>query len=246
MNIRELNPDTKFPSGDGRPVAVLRFAPDALAQQYGIEFVRGADDFDYYQTAVIAPSDGPITRLLRYDHDPDPGTAVYADSRLDVEQAQRAVFHLLKLAREDFTWLAERTVQSRPTTQADPDAISEDVRVPLRPQEARVTGEVSIRKETVTDTQRVTDAIRREEVHVEVATNARIHVEGNLTGDQRARFEAMNENDRVRYERFTDAERGEYDALTPERQSAYAADYDRRNPLQRVAEVNMSRDDPRR
>jgi len=109
MNIRMLNPDTKFRSGDGRPVAVIGLTPDALAERYGIEFVRGADDFDYYQTAVIALPNGPITRLLRYAHDPDPGTAVYADIQLDIEQAQRTVSNLLGLTRNDFTWLAEHT-----------------------------------------------------------------------------------------------------------------------------------------
>ena len=160
MNIRMLNPDTKFLSGDGRPVAVIGLTPDVLAERYGIEFVRGADDFDYYQTAVIALPNGPITRLLRYAHDPDPGTAVYADSQLDVEQAQKTVSNLLGLTRSDFTWLAKVRDEVYMT---EPEGIMS--------RQAKATGEVDARNEVNTETQRVSDTVRREEVRGEDTSN---------------------------------------------------------------------------
>jgi hypothetical protein len=58
-----------------------------------------------------------------------------------------------------------------------------DIEIPLKEQEvvtqkqAMVTGEVNVRKEVKRDTERVTDTVRREEVHVEDPSNPRIHVE---------------------------------------------------------------------
>jgi len=156
----------------------------------------------------------------------------------DVVSEQQSID--VPVQREE-VYVTERAVD-RPATQADLDAMDRNIEIPLREQEvvtskqAVVTGEVSIRKETVTDTQRVTDTVRREEVHVEGGNTDRIHTEGNLTADQRTRFATMNETDRTRYGRFTEAERREYDALTPERQTAYATEYDRRNPLQKAAD----------
>jgi len=81
-------------------------------------------------------------------------------------------------------YVTERAVNRRPATEAELNARDRDIAVPLREQEvvtqkeARVVGEVDVRKETVTDTERVSDTVRREEVHVEDAGNARVHVEG--------------------------------------------------------------------
>ncbi len=166
----------------------------------------------------------------------------------DVVSEQQSID--VPVQREE-VYVTERAVD-RPATQADLDAMNRDIEIPLREQEvvtskqAVVTGEVSIRKETVTDTQRVTDTVRREEVHVEGGNTERVHTEGNLTGDQRTRYETMNEMDRARYGRFTEAERMEYDALTPERQRTYAAEYDRRNPLQKAADAITGNNDPNR
>jgi len=119
-------------------------------------------------------------------------------------------------------YVTERAV-NRPATEADLNMRERDIEIPLRQQEvvtqkqAVVTGEVNIRKETVTDTERVTDTVRREEVHVEDANSARVHIEGsrNLSGDQRARYDAMSPNIRARYGSLTDAQRSEYDRRYP-------------------------------
>ncbi|MDQ2787868.1 MAG: DUF2382 domain-containing protein, partial [Chloroflexota bacterium] len=80
-------------------------------------------------------------------------------------------------------YVTERAV-NRAATKEDLAAMDRDIEIPLRQQEvvtskeAVVTGEVNIRKETVRDTERVTDTVRREEVHVEDPNNKRVHVEG--------------------------------------------------------------------
>jgi len=80
-------------------------------------------------------------------------------------------------------YVTERAV-NRPATKEDLAAMDRDIEIPLKQQEvvtskeAVVTGEVNIRKEVKRDTERVTDTVRREEVHVEDPNNKRVHVEG--------------------------------------------------------------------
>jgi len=101
----------------------------------------------------------------------------------DVREEQQTID--VPVEREE-VYVTERAV-NRPATEADMQALDRDIEVPLREQEvvtqkqAVVTGEVNIRKETVTDTQRVSDTVRREEAHVEGGTD-RVHTEGNISG----------------------------------------------------------------
>ena len=80
-------------------------------------------------------------------------------------------------------YVTERAV-NRPATEADLNMRERDIEIPLKEQEvvtqkqAMVTGEVNVRKEVKRDTERVTDTVRREDVHVEDAGNDRVHVEG--------------------------------------------------------------------
>ncbi len=86
-------------------------------------------------------------------------------------------------------YVTERAV-NRAATQDDLGMMDRDIEIPLREQEvvtqkeAMVTGEVNVRKEVKRDTERVTDTVRREEVHVEDPNNPRVHVEGErgMTG----------------------------------------------------------------
>ncbi|MGI8690921.1 MAG: DUF2382 domain-containing protein [Thermomicrobiales bacterium] len=94
----------------------------------------------------------------------------------------------------DEVYVTERAV-NRPATEADLNMRDRDIEIPLKEQEvvtqkqAMVTGEVNVRKETVTDTERVSDTVRRENVHVEDPNNPRVHVEDErgMAGD---RYEA--------------------------------------------------------
>jgi len=88
-------------------------------------------------------------------------------------------------------YVTERAA-NRPATEADLAMRDRDIEIPLREQEvvtqkqAMVTGEVNVRKETVTDTERVTDTVRREDVRVEDAGSDRVHVEGDRATTGRA------------------------------------------------------------
>jgi len=165
--------------------------------------------------------------------------------RKDVTTEQQSVD--VPVQREE-VYITKQTV-NRPATQADLSAMDRDIDVPIREQEAFtskqavVTGEVDVRKEVTTETERVTDTVRREEVHVEGGNNnARVHTEGTAN----TRNSAMSETDRARYARFTDTERTQYDAMSPDQQRTWGAEYDRRNPIQKVEDKITGRDNPRR
>ncbi|MGI8690343.1 MAG: DUF2382 domain-containing protein [Thermomicrobiales bacterium] len=80
-------------------------------------------------------------------------------------------------------YVTERAV-NRAATPEEMKMMDRDIEIPLKQQEvvtqkqAVVTGEVNVRKETVRDTERVTDTVRREEVHVDDPNNKHVHVEG--------------------------------------------------------------------
>ena len=161
--------------------------------------------------------------------------------RKDVIIEQQSVD--VPVQREE-VYITKQTV-NRPATQADLSAMDQDINVPIREQEAFtskqavVTGEVDVRKEVTTETQRVTDTVRREEVHVE--GGPRVHTEGTAN----TRNSAMSEMDRARYARFTDTERTQYDAMAPDQQRTWGAEYDRRNPIQKIEDKITGRDNPR-
>ncbi len=81
--------------------------------------------------------------------------------------------------------ITQTAVNRRPATAEEMAMMDRDIEVPLREQEvvtskeARVTGEVQVRKEMTQETERVTDTVRREEVHVEKESpnNPHIHIE---------------------------------------------------------------------
>jgi len=79
-------------------------------------------------------------------------------------------------------YITERAV-NRPATEADLSMRERDIEIPLKDQEvvtqkqAMVTGEVNVRKETVRNTEQVTDTVRREDVRVEDPSNPRVHIE---------------------------------------------------------------------
>jgi uncharacterized protein (TIGR02271 family) len=98
----------------------------------------------------------------------------------DVREEEQTID--VPVQREE-VYVTERAV-NRPATEADLNMRERDIEIPLREQEvvtqkqAVVTGEVNVRKAVKQDTERVSDTVRREEVHVEDAGSDHVHVEG--------------------------------------------------------------------
>ncbi len=106
---------------------------------------------------------------------------------------------------------------TEPTPREDLHLLDRTVEIPLREQEvviektAVVTSEISIRRETVTGMQHVTDTVRREAARVEATDGARVHTGGESANAGRNGDAATSYDDHTRYERMTEAERADYD-----------------------------------
>jgi hypothetical protein len=102
--VRQVKPSDRWPSGDGRPIAVLRFEPEFLKRRYGLTFEESNDDLDFYELAAIELGDGQQVWLMRYRNAPGPGTVVYADSTVDPAQTRAKLIEGLGLSLEDLNW----------------------------------------------------------------------------------------------------------------------------------------------
>jgi predicted AAA+ superfamily ATPase len=98
-------PLSHWPKQVDMDVAVLRLAPEAIQQQYGIQFEEGSDDLDRFKAAVIA-IDGCIFALERHLGSPDPGTRVVIASDVpDKRAAVIALLNALQLKETDLSWV---------------------------------------------------------------------------------------------------------------------------------------------
>ncbi len=153
--------------------------------------------------------------------------------------------------RED-VYVTQRPA-NRPATQQDLNQMDRDIEIPLKEQEvvtskeARVTGEVNIRKETKRDTERVSDTVRLEDAHVEGADTERVHTQG-LTDAQRRRYDTMSAAERQRYDGMSATDRAaydrEYDARSTGKTVTDQREYDDRGNLvdrQHYEEPGMNR-----
>jgi len=155
------------------------------------------------QSAPVAPSQANTRQATdRPLREGEGITVPVIEERLTAGVVEREAgrFHLVKTVvqeqqsidvplHQEEIYITQTTVARRPATEADRAMLDHDITVPLHAQEAViskeavVTGEVDIRKEVVSDTQRVTDTVRREEVHVEETGGAHVHTEGATTAN---------------------------------------------------------------
>lgn len=106
MHVPQVRPDDRFPSGDGRPLATLRFSPEELATRFGLTFEEDYDDLDWFDLAAIALPDRSQAWLMRHRGNPEPGTTVYVDASAHPARTKELVQQVLGLADEDFCWIA--------------------------------------------------------------------------------------------------------------------------------------------
>lgn len=106
MSIRQVPPHARWPSGDSRALATIRFSPEELAARYGLVFERGCDDLDWYQLAAIALPDGAQVWLIRHRGNPAPGTVVDIDAGADFARTKAQLTQALGLTDADFLWVS--------------------------------------------------------------------------------------------------------------------------------------------
>jgi hypothetical protein len=62
--------------------------------------------------------------LVKYENDPHPGTVVYVDAGVDVEEAQSLLVSALAIERGDLLWLAPAPLHVRKRARREPDYVS--------------------------------------------------------------------------------------------------------------------------
>jgi hypothetical protein len=106
MSVHQIKPLTLWPSGDSRPVAILRYGPDELAKRSHLRFHEYSDDLDAFRLAAIELDNGDHVWLQRYEHDPQRGTLILADAQADVVKSLALVLETLQLQITDIDWAA--------------------------------------------------------------------------------------------------------------------------------------------
>ncbi|GHH62990.1 hypothetical protein [Lentzea cavernae] len=102
MGIDQLS-DAGWPTGGNRPLLVMLFSPEELAERFGLAFVDDADDLGPLKLAVVQGSFG-IAGLIRYADSPFAGTTVFVEDAADLELSHRTVVSEFGLTSSDIGW----------------------------------------------------------------------------------------------------------------------------------------------
>lgn len=102
--MKQTQPMACWPTGDGRPIGILRMTPDEAAIRYQLEFAEGSDDLDTYRLAAIEDADVRQLWLFRHDGSPCDGVEVQVDMAVSRTRALAAVERQLGLGAAAFEW----------------------------------------------------------------------------------------------------------------------------------------------
>jgi hypothetical protein len=92
--------------GDPRPMAVVDWTQETIAERFGLVLERGVDDLAEFQAGYVGTSTGRRLLISRYGNDPNAGWVVYADSWADPAQVIGDL-RSLGLQDEEILWAAE-------------------------------------------------------------------------------------------------------------------------------------------
>lgn len=96
-----------WPSQKCYPVMRLTIEPQDLSKKFGIKFVQGRDELDYFLAGHFFDEDIGFVVLIRYQNAPQPGTPVYVDSQVDLSYAIERITNVLGLTPEQINWTRE-------------------------------------------------------------------------------------------------------------------------------------------
>lgn len=101
------NQDCAWPSGNDKPVCLLRFSHEEFSRKAGIVFENGSDDLDEYFGSFAEDKEiGPM-EFLYYLNAPVPGVAVYVDSTIETSRALMTIKKKFNLIDTDISWIRE-------------------------------------------------------------------------------------------------------------------------------------------
>lgn len=104
--MQQVVPWAKWPSGDGKTVAVVRAAPRELEARFGLKFEQCSDDLDGYRLAAVEAGDIGQLWLWRYEHAPEGTTQVVVDSAVSESDALASLKQHFGAAASDLDWTA--------------------------------------------------------------------------------------------------------------------------------------------
>lgn len=111
--VKQVEPWTKWPSGDSKTVAVLRSTPEELEAKFGLKFEHCSDDLDGYDIAAVAVGEIGQLWLWRYEHAPEGATEVVVDSAVTNSRALASLDELLEPLKTRVVW-TEATAARKP------------------------------------------------------------------------------------------------------------------------------------
>ena len=104
LSLNFVKPVEHWPSGDSKPIAILKFSPEELSQKYHMEFEEDFDGLDYFKLAALDAAEIGQIWFMRYKNEPDSGTTLLIDSKADMRAALAFVRKHLMLSQDDFSW----------------------------------------------------------------------------------------------------------------------------------------------
>lgn len=96
-----------WPSGNDKPVCLLKFSYAEITHKVGLIFVNGTDDLDEYFGSFAEDPEIGLVKFLQYPNAPVPGVAIYVDSRIKTSRAVMAIKKNLNLTDADISWIRE-------------------------------------------------------------------------------------------------------------------------------------------
>jgi hypothetical protein len=96
-----------WPSGEDKPVCLIKHDQDVFFYKTGLRLSAGVDDLDeYFGHFFIDKEIGPI-KLICYPNAPVSGISVYVDSMVKTLVAIEVIKNRFCFDESDFSWISE-------------------------------------------------------------------------------------------------------------------------------------------
>jgi hypothetical protein len=96
----------KWPSGEGRAIALLRASPEELGRRFHIDFSNGSDELGRLVEAGLLLASGK--GMLLVQRESSLGTEVWVDADVQPANAIEDLIRSLPLEEQDIVWRADQ------------------------------------------------------------------------------------------------------------------------------------------
>lgn len=102
----EVVSEGQWPSGEEKPLAVLRESVAGLERRLGARFLPGEDDLGEFRQLGLRLGSGRLVLMSRHREEPGEGVSAYVDGADRSQEALAEFKSALGLDTEDFVWVA--------------------------------------------------------------------------------------------------------------------------------------------